>query len=162
MRNMGIFHPDFFYHPRPVVESAMITDVKIYSPDGTQSDWVPGQTASENSLYTLRYIGKARVQPNKDWRARVREQGLEFGATQAVRVQVGIESNLYYAVDGEPASGLHADASEDFKKDWMVIVDQSYVDGAEYLEDSILYVRNALGSGNKWLHNLLCDTNTKE
>src|SRR4051812_4747214 len=124
MRNTGIFHPDFFYHPRPVVESAMIAGVKIYEPTGEQSNWEPGQVFDPDSLYTLRWVGKARIQPNKDWRARAREQGLDFGATQAIRVQVGVDSNLYYVDPNVKPPVPHPDASEDFKKDWMVVVDE--------------------------------------
>ena len=151
MKSTGIFHPEFFYHARPTVESAMIADVEIFSPTGEQTNWVPG-VGIEDNLYVKRWEGKARVQPNKDWRARAREQGLEFGATQAVRIQVGIGTNKLTGPN----------ASEDFSKDWLVIVTNSDVVGTEVMEGTRYYVRNAEKSSNAWLHNLLCDTNTRE
>lgn len=151
MKSTGIFHPEFFYHARPVVESAMIATVEIFSPNGEPSNWVPG-VGMEDNLYTKRFVGKARIQPNKDWRARAREQGLEFGATQAVRIQIGIGTNTLTGPD----------ASEDFSKDWLVVVTTTDVTGTESLIGTHYYVRNTEHSSNAWLHNLLCDTNTRE
>lgn len=151
MKNTGIFHPEFFYHARPVVESAMIATVEVYSPTGEASEWTPGAGMSDG-LYLKRFVGKARIQPNKDWRARAREQGLEFAATQAVRIQIGVNTNTLTGPD----------ASEAFSKDWMVKVIATDVTGTESLLETVYYVRNAETSSNAWLHNLLCDTNTRE
>ena len=150
MHKFGIFHPDFFYHPRTAVESAMIIDVEIYKPTGADSEWTPG-VGMANNMYQLVWTGKARVQPDKDWRARAREAAGEYTAVQAVRIQVGIGKNTFTG----PA------ASEAFEKDYLVRVVDTHVIGTGEMIANRYIVRNALNSGNKWVHNLLCDAQTK-
>lgn len=151
MKTTGIFHPNWFYHARPVVESAMIAEVEIYEPTSEPVEWQPGVGITNDPLI-LRWKGKARIQPNKDWRARDRDFSGEFDSVHAIRVQVGINKNKYDSPD----------ASEDFAKSWIVVVTDCPVQGSEVNIGDRYWVRNAKMSSNLWLHNLLCDTGTKE
>jgi hypothetical protein len=155
----GIFHPDFFYHPRTTVESAMIARVKIYKPTGVPADWVPS-VGMDNDGYILVWEGPARVQPNKDWRARPKEVAGEFNAVHAVRVQIPVGRNELGGVkSGDRFSSYGVDPA--FAKDYRVDVVDMPVIGTIRMEDKALTVRNALVSSNAWLINLLCDVGTK-
>lgn len=145
---------------RPSVEASHQLLINIYAPTGATAEWVPG-TGMTTAAQTLVWTGYGRVQPDKDWRARAREQGNEYTATQTVRVQIGIGKNLYgatYAVGGEL---LTHGADPVFKKDFVVVVQSSPVTGSEGIIGVPLTIRNALSSGNPWLYNLLCDGGTR-
>lgn len=156
----GIFHPLFAYHARQTVESAQQVLVNIYKPTGGTAEWTPG-VGMANSTTTLVWTGYARVQPDKDWRARARDQGNEFTATQAVRVQIGIGKNLLGAVKDVNGKIVTYGADPMFKKDFVVVVAETNVTGTEGLVNLSMTVRNALSSSKPWLYNLLCDTGTK-
>jgi hypothetical protein len=146
---MGIFHPQFFYHPRPTVESGMLAKVEIYKPTGKLPEWEgPGKGMSDEG-YELIWRGPARIQPDKDWRARVRNFGGEMSGIFAVRVQVPINKN-------------ELGPDRRFRKDYRVDIIEAPVEGTETLEGMSLYVRNAVNSANAWLYNLLCDTDTRD
>lgn len=153
MRTTRIFHPLFAYHPRATLQTSMMNLIEIYEPNGNApSDWIEGQPAGTGmDNYTLVWRGRARIQPNNDWRARVRDVAGDLDATQAVRVQIPILSNQ-----------LNPTASEDphFAKDWLVRIVETAVLGTESLQDRDMFIRNAINSGNKWQHNLLCDVGT--
>ena len=151
MRTTRIFHPLFAYHPRSSLATSYTNLIEIFSPTGVTEDYLPGQPSSDIGPYTLEWRGLARVQPNNDWRARTRDVAADFDGTQAVRIQFGILRNE-----------LKPDATHDphFAKDWMVRIISTPVEGTESLQDRDLFVRNAINSGNKWQHNLLCDVGT--
>lgn len=160
LNNQGIFHPLFAYHPRNALAGSQQTLVEVYKPTGGVSEWVPGVGMEDNTL-ALVWRGYARVQPNIDWRARVRDHGNEFNATHAVRIQLGIGVNLHgatYDVDGK-VTAYGADPT--FAKDFVVRVVESEVTGTQGLMDKAFVVRNALTNDQTWLYNLLCDTGTK-
>lgn len=159
-RNLGVFHPRFFYHARPTVESTMLAAVNIYRPTGEQSEWVPG-VGMDDDAYELVWQGDARIQPNIDWRARDREFAGEFDATHAVRIQVPIGKNKLGAVYGNNGEIIEYGPDPEFYKDFVVRTMASYVKGTEKLVGMRYTVRNALNSSNAWVHNLLCDTGTK-
>lgn len=160
MRKNGIFHPQFFYHARPVVESAMIAEVEVYRATGAVPEWTGGETMADN-MFNLIWSGKGRVQPNKDWRARPREFAGEFTATQAVRIQLGIGKNEFGAVLDGQGNVITYGEDVEFRKDDVVIVTNVHVKGAEFLEGNRYFVRNAQSSSNTWIYNLLCDIDTK-
>lgn len=179
MNNRGIFHPDFFYHARPVVESAMIAKITIWEPTGAVPEWLGGNEMSADP-WRLVWVGFGRVQPNKDWRARPKEVGGEMDAVHAIRVQIPIGKNLLGAVTGGREPFGAGDFGDDgfggviegyeiieygpdplFAKDFAIRVDNMPVIGTESMESKQLIVRNALISSNAWVHNLLCDIGTK-
>lgn len=161
MSGVGIFHPDFFYMPRPTVNSAQLAKVRVLHPTGATAHWVPGSGISTD-MYDAIWEGQARLQPNKDWRARPREVQNEYGAVHAIRVQLPIGMNLFGATYDENDQVTAYGPEPAFSKDDVVLVLESPVIGSETLVGDRYVVRNAKNSANLWLHNLLCDTETKE
>ncbi len=89
--------------------------------------------------------GDARIQPNKDWRARFVESSNDPQMVHYTRVQIPIRT-------GEvPPTFRVGDvvAAQDVEdtQDWVYNHD---------LESWQLFVRNAQNSSNRWLVNLLC------
>lgn len=161
MRAGGVFHPEFFYVPRRTTSTAELADIEIFQLSlDPQNGWTPGVGIGVTPD-TLLWKGKARVQPNKDWRARPREVQFEYDATQAVRVQVPIGKNLVGAT-WDPVLKRYTSYGEDprFDKDLRVNVLGGPVKGYKQMEGSNLYVRNAIVNQNLWVYNLLCDTKT--
>lgn len=156
----GIFHPSFFYHARPAVESAQVTRIEVYAPTGEVAKWTPGSGMGDN-LLKLVWVGHGRLQPDKDWRARAKDQGNEHDAVQAVRIQLPIGQNEHDAVRDAAGKIITYGPDPLFAKDFVVRATETYVIGTEELLHRDYYVRNALPSGNAWLYNLLCDTGTK-
>lgn len=161
MRAGGIFHPNFYYAPRPSLETADLVELKIYALTPNGGEWEPG-IGLEVEPDTLVWQGRGRVQPNKDWRARPREVQFEYDAVQAMRVQIPVGKNLVGAVwdvDEERYTAYGADPA--FVKDMRVEIVSGPVKGFnELMQGDNLYIRNALQSQNLWHYNLLCDTKT--
>lgn len=160
MRKPGIFHPEFFYHPRPTIQTAMVARVDIYKPTGQAAEW-DGADGMDDNLLELIWRSNARVQPNIDWRARTRKFVGEFDATQAVRVQVPIGYNELGAVRDEHGEFITYGPDVEFFMGYVVKLTASAVKGTESMVGNEYVVRNALKSSNTWVHNLLCDTGTK-
>ncbi len=160
MRTGGIFHPNFFYAPRRTTDTSQLVDLKIYALTPDAAEWVPGQDMTVKAD-TLKWWGKGRVQPNKDWRARPREVQFEYDAVHAVRVQIPIGKNLVGAVwDEDEGRYTSYGADPVFIKDMQVQIVSGPVEGFETMEDTNLYIRNAIQNQNLWVYNLLCDTKT--
>lgn len=160
MRTGGIFHPNFFYAPRPVLETADLVHLKIYALTPDATEWEPGVGMTVDPD-TLMWEGFGRFQPNKDWRARPREVQFEFDAMQAVRIQIPVGKNRVGATYDPVEERYTAyGADPNFVKDMRVEVVSGSVKGFEIIEGDNLYIRNALQSQNLWHYNLLCDTKT--
>ena len=160
MRSAGVFHPDFFYHPRTTIGTTQLVLVRIFDPTPEASSWVPGQGV-EQEPDTLVWEGRVRVQPNKDWRARAREVQFEYDAVQAVRVQIPIGKNLVGATrDPDTNRIIEYGPDPHFAKDMRIRIVDGTVKGFEMMEGDFLYVRNAIQNQNLWVYNLLCDTKT--
>lgn len=160
MRVGGIFHPQFFYAPRPVLETADLVELKIYALTPEAAEWVPGVGVSVEPD-TLVWHGHGRFQPNKDWRSRPREVQFEYDAVQAIRIQIPIGKNLVGA-KWDAATKRYTSYGTDpaFIKDMRVNVVKGSVKGFETQHGDNLYIRNAEQSQNLWHYNLLCDTKT--
>ena len=156
----GVFHPAFFYHARPVVNSAQPAFVRIYAPTGNVANWTPG-TGMANNKETLVWEGSARLQPNLGWRARPREFAGEYDATHAVLIQVPMGKNQLGMVV-RPDKSIQYGADVSFFKDFVVRVVDSPVVGTDELELLTYTVRNAIISSNAWSYQLLCDVGTNQ
>ena len=112
--------------------------------DGTKLSPVPTQER------TLIYRGPGRVQPNKDWRARLMEWEGQVITTHAVRIQIAFAGNklipntfpLIGAQDEVEVSSVHG-----FK-----VPDESLS-----LTKLVYTIRNIPESSNAWQKTLLCD-----
>lgn len=160
MRSGGIFHPQFFYAPRRTTSTSQLVDIDIFALAPNGGEWVPGVGMAVTPDVKV-WSGKARVQPNKDWRARPREVQFEYDAVQAVRVQIPIGKNLLGAVK-DPVTGRYTSYGNDphFVKDMRVKILGGPVKGFKIMEGDNLYIRNAIQNQNLWVYNLLCDTKT--
>lgn len=162
MRTSTVFDPRYFYHARPTVEGTQIAHIEISEPTSLPAQWTPGVGMS--NPWTLRWKGQARVQPNKDWRARQREVSGEFTATHAVRIQMGIGKNELGAVRVDPLDPnseiLSYGPDPAFGLGWRVHVVEVPLEGADNLLTRDYVVRNAIVSSNTWAYRLLCDTDT--
>jgi hypothetical protein len=158
MRVGGFFHPKYVTHVRPVVESSQIARAEVYKPTGQHPQWVAGEGMKDNML-ELVWQGAARVQPNIDWRARVRDVAGEFDATMAVRIQLPIGKNEFGGVK-EGNEWVSYGIDPIFSLGYVVRVVGTPVTGSEILQHRDYTVRNALPSSNQWVHNLLCDVGT--
>jgi len=159
MRSSGVFHPDFFYHPRRTLETTQLVPVTILAMNPNSGEWEPGQGIVENRDTPV-WQGRARVQRNKDWRARPREVQFEYDGTQAVRVQLSIGKNLVGATFDADGNVREYGPDPEFLKDMRVHINGSAVKGFEGMIDDNLYIRNAVQNQNLWVYNLLCDTKT--
>lgn len=160
MRSGAIFHPDFFYAPRPSVNSAQEAWVEVYDPSDVPSHWEPG-TGMSGPAPTKVWEGYARIQPNKDWRARPRNFAGEFNDTHAVRFQLAIGQNYLGAVLDVDGKVVSYGTDPIFSMGQSVKVVRSPVIGTQGLVGKSFHVRNAVNSANAWLYNVLCDTGTK-
>ena len=148
LRGRGTLDPRYFRHATPVIEGDMTAHIVILRPhDGTEEPFwdkdLEQWLMPDNDPI---WEGMARIQPNKDWRARNREFAREETAEHAVRVQVEFGSNTIDGSDG---------VLPEFRLGDRVRVLSSPHDNA--LEDYIFTVRNPISSSNAWLRNLLCD-----
>lgn len=159
MRAGSVFHPLYFYHARPTVNSTMVARVEIWRPTGEHSKWVPGEGQTGGRFEKV-WAGNARLQPNKDWRARARDFEGEFVAQQAVRIQIPIGKNEVGAVLDANDKIIEYGDDPDFGAHYRVYVTETPVKGTEFLMNKTFIVRNALRSTNTWLYNLLCDSDT--
>lgn len=148
LMNRRSVDPRWMYASRKVPSGLMEAIIEIFRPAPQDSEPVFDPTTGTWSggapLYLFR--GNARVQPNKDWRARNREFAREETAEHAVRVQVEFGSNKIDGSDG---------VLPEFRLGDRVRVISSPHDTA--LQDYIFTVRNPISSSNAWLRNLLCD-----
>lgn len=103
--------------------------------------------------YKILWTGPARVQPNKDWRARGYVFGDETVVFQACRFRLPL------------ANGVWADDIDDADKFFLdedqVIITETSFKNLERLKRYIFVVRNPLISGNGFQQNLLADVNLK-
>lgn len=148
MRAGMVFHPEWSYRARPVANSPMLARVEIWRPTGETPEW--NGTDEMSGGYELVWVSRARLQPNKDWRARTKQFAGEYDAVHAIRVQVPIGGNEL------------ENQTVDFTKDYIVRVIASPIIGTENLIDQEYVVRNASLSSNAWVHNLLCDFGTRQ
>lgn len=151
MRGTGIFHPQFKYHARPTVESAMRDRIEIFEPTGQPAQWVPGQGMTDN-VWRLVYRGPARLQPDQDWKARDRNFASEHTAVLAIRIGIPVHGNELDPAD--PTAPFIA-------KGYKVVVIDPDPESAEWLEGSDLIIRNPLQATQKWLRTFVADTGTR-
>jgi hypothetical protein len=165
------FDPRFPFHHREVARGAMLCTGVLYrvtpvSP-GTSSwnylatdpkDRTPGTSAPGVAIYQ----GQARVQPNKDWRARKQSSRDETYVEHAVRIQLDFLRNelreqlltkgITQTLNEQPVIRV----GDAFK---VTGVHKS-LDGLPVDTQLMEYtyrVRNITSSSNSWVINLLCD-----
>lgn len=174
LNTRGVLDPRFPYFARAAAVSGMLAEIEINKP--VKSDtWNPanGDVYSGVYSYTPLYKGRARVQPNKDWRARKqRWEGTTF-TEHAVRIQLDLTGNTITTPEplpdpqlGEPGhTPLPGDAGiihvNDVVKVTKVLASYGYpVDGMLMVYTFI--VRNVVPTSNSWVRTILCDVNVND
>lgn len=151
MHSTGIFHPRFKYHPRASIESAMPDRIEIYKPTGEAAEWVPGAGMLDNA-WQIVYRGRARLQPDQDWKARDRNFANELTATMAIRIGIPVRGNELDPLD--PLAPLIA-------KGYKVVVIDADPESKDWTEGTDLIVRNGIQATEKWLRTFVADTGTR-
>lgn len=147
----GVFHPEWVYHHRPTVDSAMLARVLIERVGSTVEPEYNFDTGEYegNGMISL-YLGVARVQ--KRAFPTNREFVQDTAKFQRMQVQIGFETNeLPNPVDG-------------------VLVDIHVNDRVTVLENAAdpgtvgesYYVHGDGTSSNPWLRTLTCQSNMKQ
>lgn len=128
-------------HQRSVPEGHMPAVIELWRDTGnlaTDVVWDAETGGSAPAMEWL-YTGPARIQDNKDWRARRRNGGSDPIVQHAVRVQI-------------PMSACPPIKTFDIIK----ILSAPYNPA---LLEYTLHVRNPLNASDAWVHNVLCDIN---
>lgn len=159
MRRGGVYHPKYIQHVQPSVNTTMRAKCVIFRQGGDRDQWVPGQGNVARDLPQI-WAGSCRIQPNIDWRARVRDFEGEYDATMAVRFDLPMHKNEFGAVlDADGKIVTYADDPV-FEFGDLIEVTQIAGPGQHTLLDKSFVVRNALPSTEMFQHNLLCDVGT--
>lgn len=153
LRGRGTLDPRYFRAGTRVIEGDMTALIKILRPNDGTAEPVWSDEAGEwiEPADTLIWRGMARIQPNKDWRARNREFAFENTAEHAVRVQLNVYKNFMVPREQWPAPAVdiqHAD---------IVEIERNPND--PILEKYVLSVRNGIPASDNWHRTLLCDAN---
>lgn len=152
MHGTGIFHPNFKYHPRASIESAMRDRIEIYEPTGIAPSWSP-DTGMTGDAWRIVYRGRARLQPDQDWKARDRNFANELTATMAIRIGIPVRGN-----ELNPDNPIAPFIGKGYK----VIVIDADPESKDWIEGTDLIVRNPLQATQKWLRTFVADTGTRQ
>lgn len=129
----------------------MIHDIVIYRMSGGTISLDPETgEVSGGELFEL-WRGNARIQPNKDWRARGVESGSDPQMVQYTRIQIPL--NKQGPVPDIRVQDIIAVQEMKDTEDWVF---------NHTLHSWTLFVRNAQNSSNRWLYNLLCSADLSD
>lgn len=118
-----------------------VATIVIGRRDGTEAVWDPETGAVTGGGFDFVWLGTARVQPNKDWRARRKDGENSPMAQHATRVQFPM---------GSPPALID---------DFIGVLESPY---DESLIRYVLHVRNSIESSNTWGRSLLADIDVTE
>lgn len=131
-------------HHRNVTHGFMIAQVQIVRASEPLPVWNPQTGELEGGDYLPIWSGRARLQSNKDWRARYVQSANNPEIAAFIRVQIPLSKDgpvphfkpmdMIFVQPPDPAS------------EWRLDLDQG---------NWTLRLRNALNSSNPWLRNLL-------
>lgn len=143
--------PRWITHHRMVPEGFMIHPITIYRQASGTPQWDPATgTVTGGELVPL-WSGNARIQPNKDWRARTVEAGVDMQVVQYTRVQIPLRKQGVVPTV-KPFDVIAASDKAD-TEDWVFNHD---------LDAWTLYVRNPENSSNRWVYNILCGSDLSD
>ena len=147
----GVFHPDWVYHHRPTVDSAMLARVLIERVDSTvepEYDFDTGEYVG-NAMTPL-YLGIARVQ--KRAFPTTRDFVQDTAKFQRMQVQISLNGNEL----PNPAEGVLVDIHVNDRVTLLTNPADPGTEGETY------YVHGDGSSSNPWLRNLTCQNNMKQ
>lgn len=129
----------------------MIHDIVIYRMSGDPVSLNPETGEVSGGDLTELWRGPARIQPNKDWRARTVESANDPQMVQYTRVQIPLSKSG--PVPNIRVQDIIAVQQMQDTQDWVF---------NHTLEAWTLFVRNAQNSSNRWLYNLLCSADLSD
>lgn len=147
----GVFHPEWVYHHRPVVDSAMLGRVLIERVDSTvepEYDFDTGEYVG-NGMIPL-YRGVARVQ--KRAFPTNREFVQDTAKFQRMQIQISFEGNEL----PNPTEGVLIDIHVNDRVTLLANPSDPGTQAETY------YVHGNATSSNAWLRNLTCQSNMKQ
>lgn len=143
--------PRWLTHHRRTAEGFMLRTIEIYVQDSPAAGWDPATNELIGGTRTMIWDGRARVQGNKDWRARSVLAAGDPQMVHYVRVQIP------FTKDG-PVPHIPVDA--------IIEVKAADPDSNWRHDDDLgaytLRVRNTVNSSNPWVRNLLCGVDVSE
>lgn len=154
-----MFHPRYITHMMPTVNATMLARCRVFRARETRPEWKQG-VGNQDGTYEVIWEGPCRVQPNIDWRARVRDNEGEIDATMAVRIDLPMLKNEHGAELDSNGNVLTYGDDPAFAFGDAVEIIATAGPGQQTLMGKHFTVRNALPSTNIWQHNLLCDVGT--
>lgn len=148
----GMIDPRYYRHPMLGLEGDYTSLIDIIRPrGGAEQTWVEAEERWTNVDVEPMWRGMARVQPNKDWRARNRTWASEQTAEHAVRFQFNLAKNHLVPKSEWPAPLV------DIQHGDIVRVQSNPNDPV--LELYQFTVRNPIGASDNWHRTILCDAN---
>lgn len=142
------FDPRWMTYHRKVVRGPMMSTIQWWRPEGDLR-WDAQTNELAGAAKILLWEGPARVQDNKDWRARDAHSASDPQMLQYVRVQIPLDDP-----DAGPPPPLNV-------QDIGIVVDAEVSSNSSWPLDRELsrwrlHVRNTLNSSYPWLRNVLC------
>jgi hypothetical protein len=143
--------PRWIRHHRSVVEGFMIHPIQILRMAPGRQSWDPLTQTIVGGEPEEIWAGPARIQPNKDWRARSVESGVDPQMVHYTRVQISLNK-------GQPVPHIRV-------ADMVVAQEKTDTDDWVFnhtLSAWTMFVRNAVNSSNRWVYNLLCSADLSD
>lgn len=157
LNTRSIFDPRFTRAVAQVGQGAMTSSVLVRRPlpedSPLRGGWDYDKKKHVGEEFITLWAGPARVQPNKDWRAKSYEFASTTTAIQACRFSLPL-------ADGVWNGALTDDEREMRDEDRIFIVDNAFPH-LDAIKRFVYIVRNGLVSGNAGLQNVLCDVDLK-
>lgn len=158
LANRTLLTPEWAFWHRNSVAGSMMCRVSLTSVSGRYNTaWTPKDGFSNvKPVDELEvYRGIARVQPNKDWRARKQKFETEAVTEHAYRIQLAFDGQELEDNDGNPLPfpAIHAE-------DRVRVIQVQSLRGIEVdpaIKDLVYIVRNSVAGSNYWVRTLLCD-----
>lgn len=129
--------------------------VRRRKPEGSlgAAEWDYEAGRYRGSDFTTLWAGQARVQPNKDWRAKSYEFANMTTAMQACRFSLPLMDGVW--------NGFLAPEDRHFEDEDQIIIEHNFFPGLDAIKRFTFIVRNDLISGNAGLQNILADVDLK-
>lgn len=157
LNTRSIFDPRFTRAVAQVGQGGMTSSVLVRRPLPEDSPLRGGWNYEEGKhigeeFQTL-WAGPARVQPNKDWRAKSYEFASTTTAIQACRFSLPLADGAW--------NGALSASEREFRDEDQIIIQSNAFDHLDAIKRFVYIVRNGLVSGNAGLQNILCDVDLK-
>lgn len=159
MRRGGVFDPRYVSHVQPTLNTTLPAKCAIYRPTTERPGWEPGVGNTDGAFVQI-WAGDCRVQPNINWRARVRDFEGEYDATMAVLFVLPMHKNEFGATLGPDGKIIDYSNDPEFALGDSIVLTRTSGPGQRTLLDKRYTVRNALPSTDMFQHALLTDVGT--